>query len=276
MRYLISLLALSALLCAAPAALAKTETAHSGDVAATLTYKGQQPTFRPAHLTITQSGLTVFDADVKMPCSFCGLVRISDRNVMSLRDLDGDSEPEVLLSAFSGGAHCCLYALVYRFLQFGNTYQRIPWAFGDAGYVLRDLNKDGTPEFVSGDDRFTDLFTSHAASATPIAIYRLGDRGFVNVTRKFRAAIRAHARRLTRFYKRELREPRENRDVRGLVAAIVADDYLAKRPKQGRALLRRAARRRQLGGPPGAHIGPSGKRYVRSLKRYLRRWGYTR
>jgi hypothetical protein len=165
---------------------------------------------------------------------------------------------------------------VYRFLQFGNTYQRIPWAFGDAGYVLRDLNKDGRPEFVSGDDRFTDLFTSHAASATPIAVYQLGDRGFADVTRKFRAAIRAHARRLVRFYKQELREPRENRDVRGLVAAIVADDYLAKRGKQGRALLRRAERRGQLSSPPGSPSRTSGKRYVRALKRYLRRWGYTR
>ena len=276
MRSLIAVLTLASLLCVAPAALAKTETARSGDVTATLTYKGKQPTFRPAHLTITQAGLTVFDADVKMPCSFCGLVRISNRNVMRLRDLDADAEPEVLLSAYSGGAHCCVYALVYRFIQFGNTYQPSSQDFRDAGYVLRDLNKDKRPEFVSGDIRFIDAYTSHAASATPIAIYQLDDGRFTNVTRKFRAAIRAHARRMLGFYRQALREPREDRDVRGVLAAYVADEYLLKRRKRGLAVLRRAARRGQLNAPPGGHIGPSGRRYVRTLKRDLRRWGYTR
>jgi hypothetical protein len=275
MRSLITVLALSALLCAAPAALAKTETAKSGDVTATLTYKGKEPCFTPAHVTITQAGLTVFDAAVKLPRGACGLVRISDRNAMRLRDLDGDGEPEVLLSAYSGGAHCCVSVLVYRFLQFDNTYQRIPFDFGGPAYVLRDANKDGRPEFVSGDDRFTDLFTSHAASAEPIAIYQFGEGKFTNVTRKFRSAIRAHARRLLRFYRQELREPRANRDVRGILAAYVADEYLAKRSKQGLAVLRRAARRGQLNSPPGLHIGPSGKRYVNDLRRYLRRWGYS-
>jgi hypothetical protein len=195
---------------------------------------------------------------------------------MSLRDLDADGEPEILLSAYSGGAHCCVYSLVYRFVAFGNTYERISWPWGDPGYVVRDLNKDRQPEFVSGDNRFTDLFTSHAASAEPIAIYQLGETSFVDVTRKFRGAIRAHARRLLRFYRRELREPRDNRDVRGLVAAYVADQYLAKRRKQGLAFLNRAARRHQLNSPPGSPSNTSGKRYVRALKRYLRRWGYTK
>ena len=275
MRSLITVLTLTALLCAAPVALAKTETAKSGDVTATLTYKGKEPCFTPAHLTITQAGLTVFDTAVKLPRGACGLVRISDRSAMRLRDLDGDGEPEVLLSAYSGGAHCCVSVLVYRFLQFDNTYQRIPFDFGDPGYVLRDLNKDRRPEFVSGDNRFTDLFTSHAASAEPIAIYQFGEGKFTNVTRKFRSAVRADARRLLRFYRQELRQPRANRDVRGLVAAYVADEYLAGRRKQGLAFLNRAARRRQLASPAGSPSRTSGRRYVRALKRYLRRWGYS-
>jgi hypothetical protein len=276
MRRLILSLALLSLLAAAPAAQARTETASSGDVTATLTYQGHQPTYRPAHLTITQSGLTLFDAAVKMPCKFCGLVRVSNHKVMRVRDLDGDAEPEVLLSAFSGGAHCCVYALVYRFLAFDNTYQRVPWAFGDPGYTLRDLNKDKRPEFVSGDQRFTDAFTSHAASAEPIAIYQFGQKGFTEVTRKFRKAVRAHARRMFRFYRRALREPRDSRDVRGVLAAYVGDEYLAGHGKHGLAVLRRAARRGQLGSPPETGFGPTGKRYVRTLKRYLRRWGYTK
>jgi hypothetical protein len=273
MRYLISVIALVALLCAAPAALAKTETRTSGDVTATVSYQGKHPPFKPAHLTITQSGLTVFDANVRMPCKPCGLQAPFNKGVMRLRDLDGDAEPEVLLDVYSGGAHCCSYVLVYRFLPFGNTYERIAWPWGNPGYVLRDLNKDKRPEFVSGDDRFAYLFTSYADTAFPISIYQLGEKGFTDVTRKFRKQVRADARHWLRIYKRALRE---KRDVRGVLAAFLADEYLAKRSKPGWRVLRRAAAKHQLRSPYGDRTGPSGKRYLRALRRYLRRWGYTR
>jgi hypothetical protein len=191
---------------------------------------------------------------------------------MKLRDLDGDSEPEVLLEVFSGGAHCCSYSLVYRFVQFANTYERIAWPWGNAGYTLKDLNRDHRPEFVTGDDRFAYLFTSYADSSFPITIYQLGEKGFADVTRKFRGAVRADARRKLRFYHQALRE---KRDVRGLLAAFQADEYLAKRSKQGWRVLNRAARRKQLKSPYGDNTGPSGQRYLRALTRYLRRWGYA-
>jgi hypothetical protein len=270
-RRLIPLLAVAILLCAAAPALAKTETKTSGDVTATVTYSGKNPPFRTAHLTISQAGLTVFDGAVRMPCKGCGLQSILTRNVMRLRDLDGDSEPEVLLDAFSGGAHCCAYSLVYRFVQFSSTYERIAWAWGNVGYTLKDLNHDRRPEFVSGDDRFAYLFTSYADSVFPITIYQLGDKGFADVTRKFRVSVRAHARRLLGFYRRALRD---KRDVRGILAAFLADEYLAKRSKQGWRVLRRAARRKQLKSPYGDNTGPSGQHYLRVLRRYLHRFGY--
>jgi hypothetical protein len=271
-RRLFPILVVAGLLCVAAPATAKTETRTSGDVTASVTYSGKNPPFRSARLTITQAGLTVFDGAVKMPCKACGLQSVFNRRVMKLRDLDGDSEPEVLLDVFSGGAHCCAYSLVYRFVPFGNTYERIAWPWGNVGYQLRDLNRDGTLEFVSGDDRFAYLFTSYADSVFPITIYRLGEKGFADVTRKFRATVRAQARRFLRFYRRALRD---KRDVRGILAAYQADQYLARRSKQGWRVLRRAARRGQLKSPYGDNTGPSGKRYLRALLRYLRRWGYA-
>jgi hypothetical protein len=271
-RRLVPLLVVVALLWAAAPALAKTETSTSGDVTATLTYSGKNPPFRTAHLTISQAGLTVFDAAVRMPCKACGLQSILSRRVMKLRDLDGDSEPEVLLDVYSGGAHCCLYSLVYRFVPSTNTYERIAWPWGNVGYQLRDLNHDRRIEFVSGDDRFAYLFTSYADSLFPITIYQLGENGFADVTRKFRAAVRAHARRLLRFYRRALHD---KRDVRGILAAFQADEYLAKRSNAGWRVLRRAARRGQLKSPYGDNTGPSGQHYLRVLRRYLGRWGYA-
>ena len=273
MRRLIPLLAVAALLCAAAPALAKTETRTSGDVTASVTYSGKNPPFTRARLTITQAGLTVFDGAVKMPCKGCGLQAPFNRRVLRLSDLDGDAEPEVLLDVFSGGAHCCSYLLVYRFVPFGNTYERISASFGNAGYRLRDLNKDKSPELITGDDRFAYLFTSYADSAFPINIYRLGETRFTDVTRKFRKVVRADARRKLRLYRAALKG---KRDVRGILAAYQADQYLAGRAKQGWRVLRRAAARGQLKSPYGDKVGPNGKRYLRVLKRYLRRWGYAR
>jgi hypothetical protein len=273
MRRLIPLLALSALLLTAGPALAKTETRTSGDVTASVTYSGKNPPFTRARLTITQAGLTVFDGAVKMPCNGCGLQAPFKGRVLKLRDLDGDSEPEVLLDVFSGGAHCCSYLLVYRFVPFGNTYERISASFGNAGYRLRDPNKDKSPELITGDDRFAYLFTSYADSAFPITIYRLGETRFTDVTRKFRKAVRADARRKLRLYRAALKD---KRDVRGILAAYQADQYLAGRGKQGWRVLRRAAARGQLRSPYGDKVGPNGKRYLSALRRYLRRWGYAR
>jgi hypothetical protein len=273
MRRLVPLLVLVALLWTATPSEAKTETRTSGDVKASVTYSGKNPPFKKARLTITQAGLTIFDDNVRMPCKPCGLQAPYNRRVMRLRDLDGDSEPEVLLEVFSGGAHCCSYSLVYRFVTFGNRYERIAQPWGNPGYFLRDLNRDGTPEFVTGDDRFAYLFTSYADSAFPIAIYRLGEEGFIDATRKFRREVRRDARRKLRLYRRALRD---RRDVRGILAAYQADQYLARRSKQGWRVLRRAARRGQLKSPYGDEQGPAGNRYLRVLRRYLRRWGYAR
>jgi hypothetical protein len=271
-RRLFPILVVAGLLCAAAPATAKTETRTSGDVQASVTYSGKNPPFTSARLTIAQAGLTVFDGAVKMPCKGCGLQAPFNRGVLRLRDLDGDSEPEVLLDVFSGGAHCCSYLLVYRFVPFGNTYERISAAWGNSGYRLRDLNKDKSPELITGDDRFAYLFTSYADSAFPINIYRLGESRFTDVTRKFRRVVRADARRMLRLYRRALKD---KRDVRGILAAYQADQYLARRSKQGWRVLRRAARRGQLKSPYGDNTGPSGKRYLRALRRYLRRWGYA-
>jgi hypothetical protein len=272
MRRMIPFLALAALLLAAGPVIAKTETRTSGDVTASVTYSGKNPPFTSARLTITQAGLTLFDGAVKMPCTGCGLEALN-RRVLRLSDLDGDAEPEVLLNVFSGGAHCCSYLLVYRFVPFGNTYERISAAWGNSGYRLRDLNKDKSPELITGDDRFAYLFTSYADSSFPISIFRLGETRFTDVTRKFRQAVRADARHQLRLYRAALRD---KRDVRGILAAYQADQYLAGRAKQGWRVLRRAAVRGQLKSPYGDNVGPNGKRYLRKLLGYLRRWGYAR
>src|SRR5437879_464600 len=78
-----------------------------------------------------------------------------------------------------------------------------------------------------------------------------------------------------RWFLKSYRQDRRQRDfdVRGVLAAYVADQYLLGRPARGWALLRTALRRGELqrGVDP---LWPVGRAYVRKLRSFLARTGY--
>jgi hypothetical protein len=84
-----------------------------------------------------------------------------------------------------------------------------------------------------------------------------------NVTRRFPRLVRADARRVLRV----IREARRGDDMRGFVAAYVADQYLLRRGRAGLREVDRAARR-------GLLAETSRTTYRRALLRFLRRHGY--
>jgi hypothetical protein len=65
-----------------------------------------------------------------------------------------------------GGAHCCSWTDVYRWT--GSSYRLAYHFWGDVLYRLTDLNRDGSVELVSADDRFANAFTAFAFSAMPV------------------------------------------------------------------------------------------------------------
>src|SRR5262249_9430497 len=128
-------------------------------------------------------------------------------------DLDADGEPEVLLNMYSGGAHCCEYVVVYRFVS--GQYVETQRNFASAGYLLRRLQ--GRREFVGRDSSFDYVFTAYAFSLDPIRIWQFERGRFVAVTRSFPNQIVSHAAWLYRLYRRTLRGPAP-REVRGILA----------------------------------------------------------
>jgi hypothetical protein len=189
-------------------------------------------------------------------------------------DLNKDGEQEVIVDLFSGGAHCCFYSFIYGYSPSRSDYERLKWEFGDPGYTLEDLGRDRIYEFVGGNPGFAFAFTSFAESRFPIQIFRYSPRKLRDVTRRFPGEVRKDVRRL----QRGLRTFRQERfDVRGMLAALQADYYLLGRKAAARGWknLRRMARRGQIRKPKGAR-GPTGRRYIRSLHRLLKRFGYTR
>ena len=178
-----------------------------------------------------------------------------------MRDLDGDGEPEAIVGGFTGGAHCCVLALVYRWTGSGHaTFEN---NFRDPGYRLVDLDRDGRYEFRTADARFAFLYGSFAESVFPIQILRFEGTGFGDVTDEFRDAVAKDTRRVRREYRRRAASSNQL-GVRSALAAYVADLYQLDRGLAANRTLRSALRRGLL--EPGRFtVGPDGRRFVRNL-----------
>ena len=260
----------AALAVAAAPAAAKTETARSGPVTATFSFKRVDDLrYRHLHLTVQRDGTTVFDAPARTAdCvePFCvpggGLQGPSVR----VADLDGDGPPDVLLDLFTGGAHCCVESELIALSADGRV-RRFQHGWGDAGYRLSDLDGDGLAEFVSADDRFAYAFTAYAFSALPVQVLSFrGDR-FADVTASYPGRVRADARRWRRAY----RKAHADAFPQGVLAAWAADRYRLGDRREALRFVRAQARHGKLRAAIGERRA---RRFPAKLDRLLRRWGY--
>jgi hypothetical protein len=275
-----ALLALALLPAAASAEPMQEDAKHpspGGDVAAQLTYdrKGDFR-YEDVRIKITRGGAVLLDALVPAPCDECPIIPAgrgdAESPSLNLRDVDADGEPEALIDLYTGGAHCCSFTQIYVYHAASGAYRRVKGAWGDYGYELLDLGGDGLLEFESFDWRFAGAFTAYAASGAPPRIYRLTGGRLEDVTRGFRALIKRDLRRHVRLYK-NWRDDDEAPEVRGFLAAYVADKYLLGQADTAFDLVYAAYRRGELN-PPAEFGGPRGKRYISALRKFLRKTGY--
>jgi hypothetical protein len=183
-------------------------------------------------------------------------------------DLDADGEPEILVDAFTNGAHCCALTEVLRFN--GTAYATSEASWGNIGYELRDLDVDGRPEFVTADDAFSYAFSSYAGSYHPPLVldYDATAKGFfIDVTRRFPALARKNARDALHAL---ARARRQHFETLGPVAAYAADLYLLGRGREVRPYLARARKRGDLRNASGR----APKSFERQLLAFLHKQGY--
>lgn len=188
---------------------------------------------------------------------------------LRVRDLDGDGEPEVWLDTYTGGAHCCFQSRFFHYVPAQRAYASTRQDWSHAGYRVKDLGADGRPELVSADARFAYVFTYFAASLFPVQIWHFQRGRVLDVTRSFQAQVRNDADALWRYYGKYRRT---GDDVRGVLAAWMADQYLLGRDQQGWQTLEAANGRGELVGDAG---WPSGSAYLRALRAFLVKTGYT-
>jgi hypothetical protein len=265
-------------------ALSKTETDTQGDVTASLSYDYKKTRFGTydfsnARVTITRAGVTLVDQVLGKECRYCtpwpasmASPGVSSVNVV---DLDGDDEPEVLVDLYSGGANCCWYTNSYRFDPDQNKYifklLRPGLSFP---YVLEDLNGDGVPEFKSEDYRFAYKYGNNADTPHPLRIFQWDSGRLIDVTLAF---PKLAARDAAVYYRLYLRMRKvKNANVRGVLAAYLADSYNA---RNGRVAWRRvvaAYRRGDVDRKIKGDVGPFGRNYLLSLRKFLKKLGYLR
>jgi hypothetical protein len=252
----------------ASAAVTKDMEATAGDVHVRVAWveQGDFRETRDVRLTIRRGATTVLDGDV---LDAEGRPTFEVPWALRIRDLDGDGQLEVLLDLFSGGAHCCFSTLVHQWDAVTATYAAVRHAWGNPYPRLRDVDRNGMFEFISADDRFAYAFACYACGALPIQVWHYELGRFVDVTREFPDVVRKDAAALWKSYRaaRGSTFP----EVRGILAAWLADQALLGRASAGWRKLEQLERRGVLAGDAP---WPSGKRYLTELRRFLAQTGY--
>lgn len=268
----IALLAVAAALIAPCAALAVTQTAQSGDVSASFSYSVKSgkyfPTYTDLTLTIVRDGVTAYTepATDSVCGNECEPAEPGTRySSVQVTDLDNTGEPNVILTLFSGGAHCCTIAQVFTYDPTTATYTMARQDFYDPAYVLRRLTPGGDDEFVSANAFFEYEFTSYAQSGVPLQIWSFQNGQFSDVTRNYPALIKKDAAMWWRLFRHNLS------DGTGPLAAWAADEELL-----GKNALVQSTLKAQL--KAGHLVGGfvNGAKYVKALNRLLVKLGYEK
>jgi hypothetical protein len=270
----LAIAAFAALPGAASADDAGSLTASAGAVQATLSWGAAQFGAANPRLVIVRAGSTLFDASPVAGSDWCGegscsfLPSGKRKSALQVVDLNGDGEPEVLVDAYSGGAHCCAITEIAAFNGTGYAAQELFW--GNTGYELQDLDGDGKPEFVGYDDAFAGAFSSYAAAFWPprVVDYDPAVKGVLrDVTDHFPALIRRNMRQALHTLRKARRGHSE---TLGIIAAYTADLYLVGDPGHVRPYLKRARRRGDL----RTLTGRAPRSFERKLLAFLHKQGY--
>lgn len=199
---------------------------EQGAVKAALSYREYQG--EDAEITRTPV-ITVF-ADGKEVAKLAGEGTGSADPPVSVQiaEIDPANQyPEVVVSFYTGGAHCCSDTSVITSSADGSAWQTVEVGEFDGGPMLAtDLNGDGHYEFQTRDNAFLYAFACYACSEAPLELLTVENGATKNVTtdEKFKPAHAAYLKGMISNVPDE--------DVNGFLAGYVGEKILLGEGKQ--------------------------------------------
>jgi hypothetical protein len=148
---------------------------------------------------------------------------------LELKDIDQDAIPELIVSTYSGGAHCCTNFTIHAWKNTQSITTQTGLLDGDGG-EFKDLDGDGIQEFLTVDNAFLYAFDSYAGSFPPTRIDQYKAGKLVDVTRNYPKVLRAQAGRM---YQALQQNPKELGSQNGVLAGYVAQKILLGEYQQG-------------------------------------------
>lgn len=245
------------------------ERARAGAVEAVFSYSYDAAAFRFSRqrLVITRDGKRSFSATLRKPRGGLNTQPagyFSHRRSVFVTDVEGDGEPEVVLDLYWGGAHCCWYSQIYRYVPATRRYSPLLHVWGNFSYVFADLDHDGTQELLTRDDRFSYAFASFADSRWPLRILRYRAGRLTVETPSFPTEIGRDANALWHV----AMNPKRKASNQGIVAAWAAEQCLVGHAAVAFKTIDRLSRSGKI------HGERTRIAFERKLRSFLRRTGY--
>jgi hypothetical protein len=170
---------------------------------------------------------------------------------ISLEQFQPGGNKYYLLQLYSGGAHCCSSLLIteikdYKFVVLDSGF------YGNSGYVVEDINKDGIKEIMSGYDMFAYAFTNYSETRFPLRVQKFENGKLVEITGNFKddliMEIGYFEEDLNEILKTGFECPETDDEdtfntdagsVKTILAAIVADYYSLGQVERGYDLVKK-------------------------------------
>ncbi len=103
---------------------------------------------------------------------------------IEFQDLVADNQsPEIILTEYSGGAHCCT-TLTALIRSTDKNWRKVEIATFDGSGKFEDIDGDGYQELLTPDDRFLQAYASYACSYRPWKIISMQTGKAVDITRR--------------------------------------------------------------------------------------------
>jgi hypothetical protein len=131
----------------------------------------------------------------------------SPASLVQIAEMDPSNPyPEVLLSSFTGGAHCCNQIQVLTSDRRGQTWREValgPFDGGDS--PAEDPLRNGRFLIVDVDNRFLYRFACYACSSAPARIWELQGDAFVDVSHRpeFKPIHRRNLQRMAEWFQQK-------------------------------------------------------------------------